>query len=100
LCFHYGHLLVNNAGILISGPFTDNPLARHQVDGMDAASVRRLGVRLTAEDVARVVVKAAHYQGSYGKVHWPVGWMARLMHAMGGMGPDRVSRFVARRIAA
>jgi NADP-dependent 3-hydroxy acid dehydrogenase YdfG len=177
-------LLVNNAGILISGPFTANPLARHHtlvdvnlkgvlngchvakpyllrtpgsrvinlssasaeygqaalatysatkfavrgltealnvewqadgirvmdvmplfvrtamVDGMDAASVRRLGVRLTPDDVARVVLKAAQYGGSYGKVHWPVGWMARLLHAMGGAGPDRVNRFVARRIAA
>jgi NAD(P)-dependent dehydrogenase (short-subunit alcohol dehydrogenase family) len=176
-------LLVNNAGILISGPFEANPLARHHalvdvnvkgvlngchlakpyllrtpgarvinlssssaeygqaslatysatkfavrgltealnvewqadgirvmdvmplfvrtamVDGMDAASVRRLGVRLTPEDVARVVWRAAQYRG-YGKVHWPVGWMARLLHAMGGMAPDRVSRFMAYRIAA
>jgi NAD(P)-dependent dehydrogenase (short-subunit alcohol dehydrogenase family) len=176
-------LLVNNAGILISGPFTANPLARHHalvevnvkgvlngchlakphllrtpgsrvvnlssssaeygqaslatysatkfavrgltealnvewqadgirvmdvmplfvrtamVDGMDAASVRRLGVRLTPEDVAEVVWRAARYRG-FGKVHWPVGWMARLMHAMGGMGPDRISRYVASRIAA
>jgi len=176
-------LLVNNAGILISGPFTLNPLARHHalvevnikgvlngchlakpyllhtpgarvinlssasaeygqaalatysatkfavrgltealniewqadgirvmdvmplfvrtamVDGMDAASVRRLGVRLVPEDVARVVYRAACYGGGYGKVHWPVGWMARLLHAMGGMAPDRVSRFMAHRIA-
>ena len=176
-------LLVNNAGVLISGPFTANPLARHHalvevnikgvlngchlarpwllrtpgarvinlssasaeygqaalatysatkfavrgltealniewqadgirvmdvmplfvrtamVEGMDAASVRRLGVRLTPDDVARVVLKAAQYGGSYGKVHWPVGWMARLLHAMGGMAPDRVSRFMAHRIA-
>jgi NAD(P)-dependent dehydrogenase (short-subunit alcohol dehydrogenase family) len=177
-------LLVNNAGILISGPFTGNPLARHHalvdvnirgvlngchlarpyllrtpgarvinlssasaeygqaalatysatkfavrgltealniewqadgirvmdvmplfvrtamVDGMDAPSVRRLGVHLAPEDVARVVLKAACYDGGYGKVHWPVGWMARLLHAMGGMAPDRVSRFMAHRIAA
>jgi NAD(P)-dependent dehydrogenase (short-subunit alcohol dehydrogenase family) len=177
-------LLVNDAGILISGPFTGSPLARHHalvevnikgvlngchhakawllrtpgsrvinlssasaeygqaslatyettkfavrgltealnvewqadgirvmdvmplfvrtsmLQGMDAASARRIGVRLTATDVASVVLKAAQYGGSYGKVHWPVGWMARLLHALGGAGPDRVSRFVARRIAA
>jgi NAD(P)-dependent dehydrogenase (short-subunit alcohol dehydrogenase family) len=176
-------LLVNNAGILISGPFAANPLMRHHVlvdvnikgvlngchlarpyllrtpgarvinlssasaeygqaalatysatkfavrgltealniewqadgirvmdvmplfvrtamvEGMDAASVRRLGVHLAPEDVARVVLKAACYDGGYGKVHWPVGWMARLLHAMGGMGPDRVSRLLAHRIA-
>jgi NAD(P)-dependent dehydrogenase (short-subunit alcohol dehydrogenase family) len=176
-------LLVNNAGILISGPFTANPLARHHalvdvnvkgvlngchlakpyllrtpgarvinlssasaeygqaslatysatkfavrgltealsiewepdgirvmdvmplfvrtamVEGMDAASVRRLGVRLVPEDVARVVLKAARYEGGYGRVHSPVGWMARLLHGVSGMGPDRFSRFVASRLA-
>lgn len=176
-------VLVNNAGILISGPFTGNPLARHHalvdvnlkgvlngchvarpwllqtpgarvinlsssaaeygqaalatysatkfavrgltealnvewqadgirvmdvmplfvrtamVEGMDAASVRRLGVRLTPDDVAGVVLRAARYEGSYGKVHWPVGWMARWLHALSGMGPDRLSRFLARLIA-
>lgn len=176
-------LLVNNAGILISGPFESNPLARHhalvdvnvkgvitgchaarpylartpqsrvinmssasavygqaslatysatkfavrgltealniewQADGirvmdvmplfvrtamvqdMDAGSVRRLGVRLTPEDVARVIARAAEYRGGFGKVHWTVGWMARLLHGMSGMAPDRISRFVARRIA-
>lgn len=177
-------LLVNNAGILISGPFESNPLARHhalvdvnvkgvlngcylakpylartpasrvinlssasavygqaslatysatkfavrgltealniewQADGirvmdvmplfvrtamvrdMDANSVRRLGVRLTPEDVARVIAKAAEYRGGLGKVHWPVGWMARLVHGMSGMAPDSISRFIAHRIAA
>jgi hypothetical protein len=37
----------------------------------------RLGARLTAEDVAKVVWTAATYRGSLGKVHWPVGFMAR-----------------------
>jgi NAD(P)-dependent dehydrogenase (short-subunit alcohol dehydrogenase family) len=177
-------LLVNNAGILISGQFTSNPLARHHalvdvnlkgalngchvarpsllrtpgarvinlssasaeygqaslatysatkfavrgltealniewqadgirvmdvmplfvrtalVEGMDAPSVRRLGVRLTPDDVAQAVWRAAHWRGSFGKVHWPVGRMARLLHAMGGLAADRVSRFIASRIAA
>lgn len=177
-------LLVNNAGILISGPYESNPLARHHalvdvnvkgvlngcylakpylartpesrvinlssasaeygqaslatysatkfavrgltealniewqadgirvmdvmplfvrtgmVRGMDANSVRRLGVRLTPEDVARVIARAAEYRGGLGKVHWPVGWMARLLHAMSGMAPDSISRFIAHRIAA
>jgi hypothetical protein len=32
-------------------------------------------------------------------VHWPVGWTGRLLHAMSGIGPDRLSRFLARRVA-
>jgi NAD(P)-dependent dehydrogenase (short-subunit alcohol dehydrogenase family) len=69
------------------------------VKDMNAASVRRLGVRLTPEDVASVIYRAATYRGSIGKVHWPVGLGAKLLHAMNGAGPDRLARFVARRIA-
>ncbi|GAB3441973.1 SDR family oxidoreductase [Massilia solisilvae] len=69
------------------------------VKDMNAASIRRLGVRLTPEDVANVIWKAAHYRGSLGKVHWPVGIRARLFHALNGAGPDRLARFIARMIA-
>jgi NAD(P)-dependent dehydrogenase (short-subunit alcohol dehydrogenase family) len=177
-------VLLNNAGLLISGPFESNPLARHealvdvnikgvlngcylarpylartpgarvinlssasaiygqaslatysatkfavrgltealniewQEDGirvmdimplfvqtdmvrdMNAASIRRLGVHLKPEDVAAVIWKASTYRGGPGKVHWPVGFAARLMHALNGAAPDRVARFLARRIAA
>lgn len=70
------------------------------VEGMDAASIRRLGVHLAPEDVAVVIWKAANYNGSFGKVHWPVGFAARAMHALNGAGPDRLARFLARLIAA
>lgn len=69
------------------------------VKDMDAASIRRLGVRLTPEDVANEIWKAAHYRGGLGKVHWPVGFRAKLFHALNGAGPDRLARFIARRIA-
>jgi NADP-dependent 3-hydroxy acid dehydrogenase YdfG len=69
------------------------------VKDMDAKSVRRLGVRLTPEDVAAVIYRTATYRGSMGKVHWPVGLGAKLLHALNGAGPDRLARFVARRIA-
>ena len=69
------------------------------VKDMDAQSIRKLGVRLTPEDVAGVIWRAANYTGSLGKVHWPVGLPAKLLHAMNGAGPDRLARFVARRIA-
>jgi NADP-dependent 3-hydroxy acid dehydrogenase YdfG len=69
------------------------------VKDMDALSIRRLGVKLTPEDVAGVIWRAATYKGSMGKVHWPVGLGAKLLHAMNGAGPDRLARFVARQIA-
>jgi NAD(P)-dependent dehydrogenase (short-subunit alcohol dehydrogenase family) len=70
------------------------------VKDMDAQSIRRLGVHLAPEDVAAVIWKAANYQGGFGKVHWPVGLGAKLMHALNGAAPDWVARFLARRIAA
>lgn len=69
------------------------------VTGMNARSIDRLGARLTAEDVAKVIWAAATYQGGYGKVHWPVGYMASWLFRLTSMGPDRLSRFIARRIA-
>lgn len=70
------------------------------VKDMDAPSFRRLGVHLAPEDVAAVIWKAATYRGGPGKVHWPAGVPARLLHAFSGAVPDRVARFLARRIAA
>jgi NAD(P)-dependent dehydrogenase (short-subunit alcohol dehydrogenase family) len=69
------------------------------VTGLDARSIDRLGVRLTAEDVAQVIWRAAIYRGSFGKVHWPVGFLAVWLFRLTSMGPDRLARFVARRIS-
>jgi len=69
------------------------------VTGLDARSMDQLGARLTAEDVAKVIWTAATYQGSFGKVHWPVGFMATWLFRLTSLGPDRLSRFIARWIA-
>jgi NAD(P)-dependent dehydrogenase (short-subunit alcohol dehydrogenase family) len=69
------------------------------VRDMDAMSIRKMGVHLTPEDVAAVIWKAANYHGGMGKVHWPVGLMSKLLHAVSGVAPDRVSRYLARRVA-
>lgn len=70
------------------------------VQGINARSMDRLGVRLTAEDVAQVIWRAATYRGSFGKVHWPVGALATWLFRLTSMGPDRISRFIARLIAS
>jgi len=185
LCAHSGRLdvLVNNAGILISGPFGENSLGRHHalvevnlngvingcylakpylastrdariinlssasavygqaflatysatkfavrgltealniewqgddirvmdvmplfvrtgmVTDMNAPSMDRMGVRLTPEDVAKTIWAAATYRGSFGKVHWPVGFMARWSFRLTSLLPDRLGRYIAKRIA-
>lgn len=184
-CDRTGHLdvLVNNAGILLSGPFEDEPLGRHhaQIDinfkgvlngcylakpylektpgariinlssasavygqaflasysatkfavrgltealniewqdddirvmdimplfvqtsmitDVNAPSIARLGAHLTAEDVARTIWAAATYQGSYSRVHWPVGFMATWFFRLTSLGPERLIRSLARWIA-
>lgn len=70
------------------------------VSGINARSMDRLGARLTAEDVARVIWTAATHQGGFGKVHWPVGFMATWLFRWTSLGPDRLNRFIARWIAA
>lgn len=69
------------------------------VQGMNARSIERLGTHLTPEDVAGTIWLAATYQGSFGKVHWPVGLMSTWLFRLTSMTPDRLSRFIARRVA-
>lgn len=66
-----------------------------------AASVRRLGVRITAEEVADVVWNAVHPRGRFarGKVHYGVSTLDRLMSAAGQLAPTRVARFLTRLVA-
>jgi NAD(P)-dependent dehydrogenase (short-subunit alcohol dehydrogenase family) len=69
------------------------------IKDLDARSIERLGARLTAENVAETIWAAASYRGGFGKVHWPVGFMAAWLFRLTSLTPDRLSRFVARRIA-
>jgi NADP-dependent 3-hydroxy acid dehydrogenase YdfG len=70
------------------------------VTGVHTRSMDRLGIRLTAEDVAKVIWAGATRQCSFGKVPWPVGFLATWLFRLTSMGPDRLGRFVARQIAA
>jgi NAD(P)-dependent dehydrogenase (short-subunit alcohol dehydrogenase family) len=69
------------------------------VTDIDARSMDRLGTLLTPENVAHAIWKAATYRGSFAKVHWPVGLMAAWLFRLTSLGPDRLSRSIARRIA-
>ena len=69
------------------------------ITDMNAPSIGRLGAHLKTEDVAKSIWAAATYQGRYGKVHWPVGFMTRIFFRLSGLGPYRLSRLIARWIA-
>ncbi|MDX5299219.1 MAG: SDR family oxidoreductase [Gammaproteobacteria bacterium] len=68
------------------------------VEDMNATSIRRMGVHLTARDVAQTLWRAAHYNGRLPKTHWTVGLPTRLFYGLSGSVPDVVSRFINSRI--
>lgn len=72
--------------------YVDTPMVRgqpHRAKSMDS-----LGVRLTAEDVAEVVWKAAH--GS--RLHWFVNADMRVAEVLQAIVPEKLGRFLMRRI--
>jgi NAD(P)-dependent dehydrogenase (short-subunit alcohol dehydrogenase family) len=61
------------------------------------AAESKLGVRLTAEDVAEVVWAAA--QARRPRTHWPVGWQAKLALRLDGLIPAALAKLVLRWMA-
>jgi len=47
----------------------------NMVEGMDASSIKKMGVNLTSDDVAKTVEKAVTAGADNRKIHWPVGFM-------------------------
>jgi hypothetical protein len=67
------------------------------VEGLDLASMKSLGVRLTAEDVAGTIWKAANHPGH--RVHWRVGWQTHFMHLAACLTPDAIYRAVTAKLS-
>jgi NAD(P)-dependent dehydrogenase (short-subunit alcohol dehydrogenase family) len=69
-------------------------------DGRQARSVARLGVRLTAEDVAAAAWRVVHERRRLlGGPHRPVGRQTRVMAAAAAVTPDWANRIVVGRLA-
>jgi len=69
-------------------------------DGRRAASVGRLGVRLTAEDVAAAAWRVVHERRRFlSGPHRPVGRQTRVMAAASAVTPDWANRLVVSRLA-
>lgn len=70
------------------------------VDGMDVGAQRRLGVRLTPDDVAAEVMDVVEVGGRLPhRVHRAVGAQAKAMLAASAMSPSWLNRLVNARIA-
>jgi NAD(P)-dependent dehydrogenase (short-subunit alcohol dehydrogenase family) len=69
-------------------------------DGRQASSVGRLGVRLTAEDVAAAAWKVVHEgRRPLASPHRPVGRQTKLLAAASAITPDWANRLVVSRLA-
>lgn len=66
-------------------------------DDMDIASSRKLGIKLTADDVASEILKAVN--GRSTRVHRGVGLQSKVMMASSNVSPSRIVRLLNRNIA-
>lgn len=69
------------------------------VRGMDIGSVKSLGVRLTADDVASAVFAASQDHASVSSVHRTVGLQAGVLRVATRFSPDVLTRWLNRRLA-
>ncbi|WP_113907701.1 SDR family oxidoreductase [Aliidiomarina celeris] len=67
------------------------------VTDMNAASIRRFGVRLTPRHIAPVIYRMAQHRGY--KVHWPIGLQTKLLMFMSKLTPNALLRLTNRWIA-
>ncbi|QGU06091.1 Sorbitol dehydrogenase [Corynebacterium occultum] len=75
--------------------------ARTGLAEVEAPSVRRLGVRITPEQVAQTLWRAVNYKNRWerGKVHHGVSTLDKALYLGRSLAPDRVARLLTRVIA-
>lgn len=64
------------------------------VTGMNAGSIQRLGVSLTADNVAKVIYKAATANHRLAKTHWTVGLSSKAFFSLSGLAPARLTKLM------
>ncbi len=70
-------------------------VATPMVDGLDTHSSKRMGIHLTAEDVAGEIYAATHPNRSFlPKVHYPVGRQTKLVAGVSQVLPNWASRIL------
>lgn len=77
--------------------FVDTAMVRDEVVKM--GTVKTLGVRLTANDVAAVLAKLATSPARSLRLHTPVGWQTALLDLACRLSPARVNQRVTRWLA-
>jgi NAD(P)-dependent dehydrogenase (short-subunit alcohol dehydrogenase family) len=77
--------------------FVNTAMVRDDVSKMK--TVQTLGVRLSADDVARTVWRLSQGKPSRLPVHSPVGWQTQVFYALAKHSPDAINRFVTAHMA-
>ena len=77
--------------------FVNTAMVRDDVSKMK--TVQTLGVRLSADDVARTVWRLSQGKPSRLPVHSAVGWQTKLFSLLAKHSPDAINRFVTARMA-
>lgn len=77
--------------------FVNTAMVTNEVSKMK--TVQTLGVRLSADDVARTVWRLAQGAPSSLPTHSPVGWQTKIFYVLAKCSPDAVNRFVTARMA-
>jgi NAD(P)-dependent dehydrogenase (short-subunit alcohol dehydrogenase family) len=70
--------------------FVDTPMVAGVTDKPD--SIKNLGVRLSADDIANTVYEAAHVPRWRGTVHWHVGRQTQALAVLNKYMPTRLAR--------
>jgi NAD(P)-dependent dehydrogenase (short-subunit alcohol dehydrogenase family) len=70
-------------------------VATPMVDGLETHSTRRMGIHLTADDVAGEIYAATHpNRNLLWKVHYPVGRQTKVVAAVSQVLPNWASRLL------
>ena len=77
-------------------PFVDTPMVREQ--GNSAPSLKRLGVKLSAEDIAKTVWHSAQHP-SFARAHYPITLFLKTSRLLTKLSPDVISRQVMKWIS-
>jgi NAD(P)-dependent dehydrogenase (short-subunit alcohol dehydrogenase family) len=75
-------------------------VATAMVDGMETASTKSFGVRLTAQDVATGIWDATRKRGRLPKVHYEIGTQAKVLAAAAKYAPNWAVRTVNKYFSA
>lgn len=70
----------------------------NMLQGMKNKSVDRLGVKITPEDIAHIVWRAANDHQRLSPLHWVAGWQTQLFYQLTRVTPEGISRRVNRLI--